>query len=139
MIYYYWLSIASKRNKDRQIEAEAEKNDDELKFYKQKVKHIQYEQQHDLTEAKTEGLIALKTAQDEHLQQERELLRDKRLLKGDCQKNEDNFRENVKLIKMVLWLDLIISIFIIILFIRIIPRNFQSPEMIMKGTFKKSI
>lgn len=72
-----------------------------MKFYKQKVKHLQYEQQLDLTDARTDGLRALKTAQDEHAEQEREFLRDKRLLKIKSNDNECDFRDNVKTIKMV--------------------------------------
>ncbi|KAJ8927753.1 hypothetical protein NQ314_019757 [Rhamnusium bicolor] len=47
---------AKLRNKDRQIEEAAEKNEDELKFYKQKVKHLQYEHQNNLTDCKAEAL-----------------------------------------------------------------------------------
>lgn len=89
------------RNKDRQIEEEAEKNDEELKFYKQKVKHLQYEHQHDLTEARAEGLVALKLAEDEHIGQERELLRDKRELKLKNIDAEVSYLDQLKSIKMV--------------------------------------
>lgn len=92
---------AKLRNKDRQIEDEAEKNDEELKFYKQKVKHLQYEHQHDLTEARAQGLVSLKLAQDEHIQQEREYLSDKRDLKLKAKENEDVALDKEKSIKMV--------------------------------------
>lgn len=89
------------RNKDRQIEEEAEKNEADLKFYKQKVKHIQYEQQHDLADARMDGLTALKMAQDDHVEQERNLLKDKRELKSLNRENEAAYNDSIRAIKMV--------------------------------------
>lgn len=62
---------------------------------------MEYEHQHDLTEARAEGLVALKLAQDEHLEQERELLRDKRELKLKNRENETTYLDQLKGIKMV--------------------------------------
>ncbi|XP_076258428.1 growth arrest specific protein 8 [Rhynchophorus ferrugineus] len=91
---------AKLRNKDRQIEEEAEKNEEELKFYKQKVKHLQYEHQNNLTECKAEALVSLKTAQDEHSEQEKELLRDKKNLKLQLREQEISFQDQIKNIKI---------------------------------------
>nr|CAH7717294.1 unnamed protein product [Callosobruchus chinensis] len=87
---------AKLRNKDREIEEAAEKNEEELKFYKQKVKHLQYEHQNNLTEAKAEALVSLKNAQDEHSQQERELLRDKKSLKSHGREQELAHQDQTK-------------------------------------------
>ncbi|CAG9772306.1 unnamed protein product [Ceutorhynchus assimilis] len=91
---------AKLRNKDRQIEESVEKNEDELKFYKQKVKHLQYEHQNNLTEAKAEGLVSLKTAQDEHTEQEKELLKDKKNLKIQIREMENSYEEQIKNMKI---------------------------------------
>lgn len=91
---------AKLRNKDRQIEEAAEKNEEELKFYKQKVKHLQYEHENSLTECKTEALVSLKTAQDEYTHQERELLRDKRDLKGQMREQEMAHQDQIKSLKL---------------------------------------
>ncbi|RZC42859.1 growth arrest-specific protein 8 [Asbolus verrucosus] len=91
---------AKLRNKDRQIEEAAEKNEEELKFYKQKVKHLQYEHQNNLTECKAEALVSLKMAQDDHTEQERELLRDKRDLKAQMREQELSHQDQVKSLKL---------------------------------------
>lgn len=95
------LRGSSYRNKDRQIEEEAEKNEEELKFYKQKVKHLQYEHQNNLTEAKAEAMVSLKLAQDDHLEQEKELLRDKRELKSKTREQEMSNQDQIKALKLV--------------------------------------
>ncbi|XP_066141629.1 dynein regulatory complex subunit 4-like isoform X2 [Euwallacea fornicatus] len=88
------------RNKDRQIEESAEKNEGELKFYKQKVKHLQYEHQNSLTESKAEALVSLKAVQDEHIEQERELLKDKKNLKSQLREQENSYEDQIKNMKM---------------------------------------
>lgn len=92
---------AKLRNKDRQIEESAEKNDEELKFYKQKVKHLQYEHQNNLTEAKADALVSLKMSQDDHVEQEKELLKDKRNLKSMLREQELAHEDQVKALKLV--------------------------------------
>ncbi|KAL1512599.1 hypothetical protein ABEB36_002163 [Hypothenemus hampei] len=91
---------AKLRNKDRQIEEAAEKNEKELKFYSQKVKHLQYEYQSDLTECKAEALVSLKNAQNEHTEQEKELLRDKKNLKMQLKEQESAYEDQMKNIKI---------------------------------------
>ena len=72
---------AELRNKDREMEDAEERHQIEIKVYKQKVKHLLYEHQNNITELKTESSIALKRAQEEHRLQEGELRKDKRSLK----------------------------------------------------------
>ncbi|XP_019872971.2 dynein regulatory complex subunit 4 [Aethina tumida] len=88
------------RNKDRQIEEAAEKNEGELKFYRQKIKHLQFEHQNDLTEAKAEALVSLKMAEDSHNEQERQLLRDKKNLKRAVHETEFSHQEQLRGIKL---------------------------------------
>lgn len=89
------------RNKDRQIEEAQEKNEEDIKFYKQKVKHMQYEHQYDVTECKAESMVTLKHAQDDHDEQERELLNDKRELKRHGREQEIAHQEQMKQMKLV--------------------------------------
>ncbi|XP_018330024.1 dynein regulatory complex subunit 4 [Agrilus planipennis] len=91
---------AQLRNKDRQIEEAQEAHDEDLKAYKQKVKHLQYEHQADLTDTKSEALVALQNAQDDHTQQEREILRDKAELKRMFREHEGIHDEQIKNLKL---------------------------------------
>ncbi|XP_022910714.2 dynein regulatory complex subunit 4 [Onthophagus taurus] len=91
---------AKLRNKDRQIEEAAEANEEELRFFKQKVKHLQYEHQLDLTETKAEAMVSLKQALDDHTEQEKELLNDKRELKCNLREQEMNNLDQIKALKM---------------------------------------
>ena len=52
-----------------------------IKIYKQRVKHLLYEHQNEVTTAKTDSEIALKLLQDENRGKEAELKSDKRALK----------------------------------------------------------
>ncbi|XP_046748965.1 dynein regulatory complex subunit 4 [Diprion similis] len=72
---------ATIRNKEREKEELIEKHEAELKLYKQKVKHLMYEHQSNLSETKAEHMVALKMAQDDHTLQENELIKDKKELK----------------------------------------------------------
>lgn len=76
------------RNKEREKEELQEKHDAEMKLYKQKVKHLMYEHQTNLSEAKADHLVALKMAQDDHVSQENELIRDKKELKKTQKEQE---------------------------------------------------
>jgi len=69
------------RNKDREMEEAEERHQIEIKVYKQKVKHLLYEHQNNLDELKTESMISLKRAQEDHRNQEGDLRKDKRSLK----------------------------------------------------------
>merc|ERR1712198_480800 len=72
---------AELRNKDREMEDAEERHQVEIKVYKQKVKHLLYEHQNNISELKAESAVALKLAQDDHRGQEGELRKDKRSLK----------------------------------------------------------
>lgn len=59
-----------------------------LQVYKQKVKHLLYEHQNNLTEMKAEGTVVMKLAQKEHRTQEGALRKDMRALKVELKEQE---------------------------------------------------
>ena len=64
---------AELRNKDREMEELEERHQVEIKVYKQKVKHLLYEHQNNVTTLKADGEMALKLQQDEFAKREEEL------------------------------------------------------------------
>jgi hypothetical protein len=64
---------AELRNKDREMEEMEERHQVEIKVYKQKVKHLLYEHQNNVTTLKADGEMALKLQQDEFAKREEEL------------------------------------------------------------------
>ncbi|KAK2500714.1 hypothetical protein MC885_009138 [Smutsia gigantea] len=79
---------AELRNKDREMEEAEERHQVEIKVYKQKVKHLLYEHQNNLTEMKAERTVAMKLAQKEHRTQEGVLRKDMRALKVELKEQE---------------------------------------------------
>ncbi|XP_006902934.1 PREDICTED: growth arrest-specific protein 8-like [Elephantulus edwardii] len=79
---------AELRNKDREMEEAEERHQVEIKVYKQKVKHLLYEHQNNLTEMKAEGMVVMKLAQKEHRAQEGALRKDMRSLKVELKEQE---------------------------------------------------
>ncbi|XP_042311208.1 dynein regulatory complex subunit 4 isoform X2 [Sceloporus undulatus] len=79
---------AELRNKDREMEEAEERHQVEIKVYKQKVKHLLYEHQNNLTELKAEGTVSMKLAQKDHRSQEMELRKDMRTLKVELKEQE---------------------------------------------------
>ena len=55
------------RNKDREIEETEERHQVEIKVYKQKVKHLLYEHQNNITQLKADGITTLKLEQQDHI------------------------------------------------------------------------
>ena len=68
------------RNNAREIEEAEVAHRTEISIYKQKIKHLLYEHQTNLTELKAEYHEDLKQAEDEHLVSENELNKDKHAL-----------------------------------------------------------
>lgn len=89
------------RNKEREKEELAENHEAELKSYKQKVKHLMYEHQTNLSETKAEHLVALKLAQDDHVVQENELTKDKTELKKMQKEQELAYMNEIRALKLV--------------------------------------
>ncbi|XP_057257942.1 dynein regulatory complex subunit 4 [Pezoporus wallicus] len=79
---------AELRNKDRQMEEAEERHQVEIKVYKQKVKHLLYEHQENLTELKAGGMLSMKLAQKDHWAQEMEMQKEKCSLKAELKEQE---------------------------------------------------
>mmetsp|Transcript_4352 Transcript_4352/g.15055 ORF Transcript_4352/g.15055 Transcript_4352/m.15055 type:complete len:470 (+) Transcript_4352:14-1423(+) len=88
---------AELRNKDREMEEMEERHQVEIKVYKQKVKHLLYEHQNNITTLKAESEMALKLQQDDFRKREGELTKDKRslnlFLKEQALAHEDVVRQ----------------------------------------------
>ncbi|XP_074095750.1 growth arrest specific protein 8 [Cotesia typhae] len=91
---------ATIRNKEREKEELAEKHDEEIKLYKQKVKHLMYEHHTNLSETKADHMVALKLAQDDHNDQENELIKDKKELRKIQKENELAHINEIRLLKL---------------------------------------
>ncbi|XP_050421172.1 dynein regulatory complex subunit 4-like [Adelges cooleyi] len=74
---------ASLRNKDREIEDIEEKHQDEIKIYKQKLKLLMYEQHVNLSQVQAENMVSLKIANDEHIKEEEDLVKENDTLKQE--------------------------------------------------------
>ncbi|KAL4235399.1 Dynein regulatory complex subunit 4 [Mactra antiquata] len=90
---------AELRNKDREMEDAEERHQIEIKVYKQKVKHLLYEHQNNISELKAEGAVSLKLAQDDHRGEELDLRKDKRALKVSLKEQELSHEEIIKNLK----------------------------------------
>eukprot|EP01137_Pigoraptor_chileana_P029764 Opistho-2@15380 len=90
---------AEMRNKDREMEEMEERHQVEIKVYKQKVKHLLYEHQNNITELKTDGTMALKLEQDEYRKRETELRKDKRAFKLELKEYELSHEDIIKTLK----------------------------------------
>ncbi|OCT82359.1 hypothetical protein XELAEV_18024885mg [Xenopus laevis] len=88
------------RNKDREMEEAEERHQVEIKVYKQKVKHLLYEHQNNISELKAEGSVSMKLAQTDHHTQESLLRKDMRGLKVEIKEQELANEMVVKNLKM---------------------------------------
>ncbi|XP_071957561.1 dynein regulatory complex subunit 4-like [Antedon mediterranea] len=91
---------AELRNKDREMEDAEERHQVEIKVYKQKVKHLLYEHQNNISELKAESAVAIKLAQDDHRGQESDLRKDKRGLKVSLKDQELAHEDIIKNLKI---------------------------------------
>jgi hypothetical protein len=73
-VNYFWIvskkeledKQAELRNKERESQDLQEKHEIEIKIYKQRVKHLVFQNLDQLTELKKEAEITLKNAEDDH-------------------------------------------------------------------------
>ncbi|RLO02702.1 hypothetical protein DYB28_015145 [Aphanomyces astaci] len=108
-INYFWIvekknledKKAELRNKERERQDLEEKHQVEIKVYKQRVKHLLYEHQNEISSLKIESETALKIGQDDHRTTERELKTDKRSLKLDLKEMELSHEDYLKTLKQV--------------------------------------
>ena len=90
---------APRRNKERELQDLEEKHAVEVKVYKQRVKHLLYEHQDEVTQEKTQGEEQLSQTQTAHRLDEAELKADRRGLRLQKQENElahDAFLNSLK-------------------------------------------
>ncbi|CAF3344980.1 unnamed protein product [Rotaria sp. Silwood1] len=90
---------AELRNKDRELEDAEEQHQAEIKVYKQKVKHLLYEQQNNIAELKAETIAELKVAQEGHNEAENSMWKEKRELKVQMKDQELAQQEVVRNLK----------------------------------------
>uniref|UniRef100_A0A8C2BRC5 Dynein regulatory complex subunit 4 n=1 Tax=Cyprinus carpio TaxID=7962 RepID=A0A8C2BRC5_CYPCA len=76
------------RNRERDLEEGEERHQVEIKVYKQKVKHLLYEEQNMLSELKAESVVSSKLLQKEHADFENQLRKDMCCLKVDMKEQE---------------------------------------------------
>ncbi|XP_060779220.1 dynein regulatory complex subunit 4 isoform X3 [Neoarius graeffei] len=91
---------ADLRNRDREMEEAEENHQTEIRVYKQKVKHLLYEQQNTIAEIKAEGVVATKILEKEQTDLESGLRRGMHSLKVDLKEQElstENVIRNLKL------------------------------------------
>ena len=87
-VNYFWLvgkkeledKQAELRNKNREYQDLEEKNSITIKIWKQRLKHLMFQNVDQQTQLKKEAQIKLKNSEDEHRIQERELKQDVRAL-----------------------------------------------------------
>lgn len=100
-VNYFWI-VAKKeledkqaelRNKERELQDLSEKHQIEIKIYKQRCKHLLFQNLDQLTELKKEAQITLKNVEDEHRINERELKQDNRALKVTKKEQEVRHKE----------------------------------------------
>lgn len=104
---YFWIVEKKKledckaelRNKEREAQDLEEKHKVEITVFKQKVKHLLYENQNELTQRKTEDETALKSKQDDHRLAELDLKDDRRSLRlqlKEMELSQDDFLKSLK-------------------------------------------
>jgi hypothetical protein len=91
---------AEMRNKERQMQELEERTQTEVKVYRQKVKHLLYEHQNNVSLLKTEGETAGKLRDDEHRNREAELRKDKRSLKVELKEQQLAAEDVVRNLKL---------------------------------------
>ena len=106
-VNYFWI-VAKKeledkqadlRNKEREMQDLDEKHQIEIKVYKQRVKHLMFQNLDQLTELKKEAEITLKNVEDEHRIDGRELKADIRSLNVSMKEQEVRQGEYVRALK----------------------------------------
>jgi hypothetical protein len=104
---YFWIvekkqledKKAELRNKEREMQDLEEKHHVEVKVYKQRVKHLLFEHQDEVTEKKTEGQVSLKMDQDGHRESQLELRKDIRALqvaRKELERRHESFMNSLK-------------------------------------------
>jgi len=107
-IIYFWIvekktlteKQADLRNKEREYQDLEERQQIELKMFQQRLKHLRYHQQDEVTELKTDAEMALKLQEDHHRVTEAELKKDKRSLKVETKEAEVSQDDFLRMLKL---------------------------------------
>lgn len=91
---------AELRNKDREIEEHEERHAVEIKVYKQKVKHLLYEHQNQISDLKSDAHVQRQLEVDVHHRAEDLLSSDKRALKIELKEMQLSHEDVIKNIKL---------------------------------------
>eukprot|EP00095_Tigriopus_kingsejongensis_P009325 maker-scaffold486_size158769-snap-gene-0.31 protein:Tk09325 transcript:maker-scaffold486_size158769-snap-gene-0.31-mRNA-1 annotation:"hypothetical protein TRIADDRAFT_24206" len=91
---------AEARMKDRELEESEERHQTEIKVYKQKVKYLLFEQEHNLADLKAENMISLKVAKEEYQKTEQLHLNDKRQLQEQHHTKDKQYQEILRNLKI---------------------------------------
>lgn len=70
-------------------------------MYKQKVKHLMYEHQNNLTEAKADTIVALKIAEDDHSNDNQHEWKQRQLLLSEANEKQVKHEASIKQLKLV--------------------------------------
>ena len=104
---YFWIvekkrledMRARLRNKERELQDLEEKHQVEIKLYKQRLKHLLHEHQHDLGSKRVEAEVALKMAQDDDRESESDVKDDRRVLTLALRELEMSHEEYIRGLK----------------------------------------
>lgn len=72
-----------------------------FQVYKQKVKHLLFEHQNNISDLKADNVCSLKLAQEDHREEEKKLRKDKRALKVTLKEEELSHEDIIKNLKKV--------------------------------------
>lgn len=92
---------AELRNKDREMEEMEERHQVEIKVYKQKVKHLHYEHQNDMTQLKTQGEVDAKLQSEAQRNKELSLKKSNKAAKTEIKEQEIAQEDIIKNLKQV--------------------------------------
>ncbi|GBG32775.1 Growth arrest-specific protein 8-like [Hondaea fermentalgiana] len=106
-INYFWIvekknledKKAEVRNKHRELQDLEERHQVEIKVYKQRVKHLLYEHQNEVTFLKADCNNSLRLEEDKHRHAETELKKDERALKIELKETELSHEDFIKSLK----------------------------------------
>lgn len=91
---------AELRNKEREMEQKEDEHQAESRLFKQKVKHLLYEHQNDMSELKADGMLSLKMAQEDFKEREMLILEDKKACKEKLAEQERQHQEGLRALNM---------------------------------------
>merc|ERR1712194_481011 len=107
-VNYFWIvekkTLSEKqgelRNQERQLQDQEERHQIELKMFQQRLKHLRYHEQDEVTELKQQNEYKLKLQEDRHRLAEGELRKDKAVIKKETRTQEVQVEEYIRSLKL---------------------------------------